>query len=251
MRKFIKGKKAVSHLEIIISFLIFTLFVFFIIYYLNPVRHQNINNVLFSILQDSVKKSTEVNLLETPLILNKEDVSICFIVPSPYISAQYLSVFKENKQQILYNSHGGTANKLAIYGNKNTGKIYYIYYSPDQNLTNLDGTTLVSCNDLTLISILNNYSFSSTRTFKLYSFRKLVDLNKTYYDDYTGLKNELNFPSGNDFNIFIRKTGENFNLISMENKKPEKIEVFAVEVSIQIMENSGNIVSGILNIQVW
>ena len=239
-KTFSLNKKAVSHIEIILSMTIFVIFVFFVIYFLNPVRHQNIDNVLSSILQESIQKNTQVTLFETPLVLSVS-IPTCFIVANPY-SSQDVSVFDTNKNQIVYNKYA--VSQLAI--NKGAGDVYYIYYSPDQALSNLEGT-LVSCN------LLNDseYSFSSTRHIAPYSLKKLNEMKDKYNNDYNGLKEEFDFPLGSDFKIYINELGDNTKLVSMEKTVPEKVEVFATEIPIQIMKDSGEVSSAVLNIQVW
>jgi hypothetical protein len=247
MAKRLKNKKGMAHLEMIISFVIFAVFVFFIIYYLNPIKHQNINNVLFSVLKDNIKAKTEITLYETPIILNGElgDISgDCFVVPSPYSNIkENLAVFNENKEQLGYSS---AISGIAI---EKSTKMNYVYYSPEQELV----SSIVDENNCAQPRPLDssNYTFSVMRSYRIYSLKKINETERQYEENYDGLKKELNFPSVNDFSLYIRRLGENIDLFNMSNRKPDKIETYAIEIPIQIMDDNGELFQAILNLQVW
>ena len=56
----IKGKKSASHIEMAISFGLFTVFVFFLIFYLRPVRNQSIGDVLVDAIEAGIKQETSL-----------------------------------------------------------------------------------------------------------------------------------------------------------------------------------------------
>jgi hypothetical protein len=80
---------------------------------------------------------------------------------------------------------------------------------------------------------------------------RLQVIKNRYVSDYNGLQEELNFPSQYSFIINITDSTTKQNVLSMSAKKPERIEVVAREVPIEILYDDGSIVKAIMNIQVW
>lgn len=247
-----KRKKGVSHLEMILSFAIFVAFVFFLLFYLNPIKKLNLNKVLLDIVQNRVLENASVKLIETPLIITAISIDIdkqCFSINNPFntslVSTENLLVKDSNYALLSYDI---SADKIEI--QKSSGKIYYFYLSPEGIFIG-SGGGLSDCQELS--REVGDYSISNPREIEIYSYDKIKSLKEKYEDDYLKFKNEFRFPINSDFAIFIKDAAAKNNIpeLEMSVKKPENVEVSAVEIPVEIIKNDGTILKAIANIRVW
>ena len=83
-------------------------------------------------------------------------------------------------------------------------------------------------------------------TEKIFVKENLTQLNKSYYSDYNNLKEKLGF-NDEDFALIVYYDNKN---ITMTRTKPQVI-VNAIQFPIKIMNESGDIIEGYVNLQVW
>lgn len=234
------GKKAASHIEMVISFVMFALFVFFLLIYLNPIRNQNISGVLLDAIERNIEENASINLIEIPLSL-KGSADLCFLLPNPFDTT--------NPQNIFAKDSNGTVLKFALDGGniKIEKKInfYYLYYG--DAVFNTLPLELISC------TILNSsdYVYTAPRIYDLFFMPRIEGIKDDYTTDYYKLREEFNFPLNYDFAINITDSTTMQSVISMSIKKPEKMEILAREFPIEILYSDGKIINAVMNIQVW
>lgn len=247
-------KRAESHLEMIISFSIFLIFLLFLFTYMNPVKKPDLSSVLLDIIEKEAKNYT-IDLLEMPVMFDQTPI-VCFNIECPF-NLSYIPpadqgkrryyVFVEDDEQNDKNfGFIGVGNSLNITIDPAgaTSNLYTLYFSDSifNNFPNLQEPLSSNCLSP------GQYSFSTPRLKNLYSYSKLTDLNTSYYFHYDELKKRFNFPESNDFAIFISPYFE------MSGIKPERGLVKAREIPIEMIREENNqkqIIKTYLNIQVW
>lgn len=235
-----KGKKAANHIEMVISFVMFALFVFFLLVYLNPVRNQNISNVLLDAIQNSIEKNATIQLIELPLNL-KTGIDICFSMLNPFNTSDSRNIFVKD--------YNGKILKFSLSGDninaEKSGSFYYFYFA--DSIFSIPSLEAILCTQLAD----SDYDFAASRTYDIFFLPKLQGIKNTYNADYNRLREDFNFPLGYDFAVNITDVVTRQDILSMGVKKPARVEVIAREVPAEILYNDGSRVEAVINIQVW
>ncbi len=231
------NKKGVSHVEMIVSFSIFLLFVLFLFTYLNPVKPPSVSKVLLDIVEQGLD-DYKAKILEIPV--GVELAGGCFQIECPFANCSNDHVFvkDENGNNCGFSYNSGTKN-LSISG---AGNFFYLYYS-DKTVSHLGP---ISCTFTP-----QSPAFSIPRLQTLYLYSELERLNSTYYSNYEELQNNFRFPKASDFSVSIY--GEYGSLIfAMSVTKPKGVTVKARDMPITILKDDNKeIIKGRMNIQVW
>ncbi len=241
----ISSKKADSHLEMIISFSMFLLFVIFLFTYLSPIKQPDISSSLLKSAEAGVEKYS-TTMLNIPAILNQEKTG-CFKIQSPFTETSNSKIFVRDESGSFPKFYAD-ASGITIEGNNK--KLYYLYHIQDASFqdTGLECTA-------TEMELPETYSFSIPRIKSVYLKSELIRLKEKYDSDYEGLKEEFEYPKTSDFAVFFKTaTGQPNDELSMSVNKPEKVVVNAKELPILILEEISGIkkeVEATINIQVW
>lgn len=235
-----QGKNAVSHIEMVISFTMFALFVFFLLVYLNPVRNQNISDVLLDAIQNSLEENATLQIIELPFSL-KTGVEFCFSLTNPFNTS--------DSRNIIAKDYNGNVVKFSLSGDniriEENGDFYYLYFA--NALFSILPLEAIQCTQLNA----TQYGYAASRTYEVLLMQRLQGIENRYTNDYNGLREDFNFPSGYDFAVNITNSETKQNILSMRAKKPEKVEVIAREVPVEILYEDGRIAKANMNIQVW
>lgn len=230
-----KGKKAMGHVEMIISFVIFVSIVTFLLILFRPM-------IVFT-------KTTSANLdiTESQIL---ENMSIKLTVQSINISNEILdgncvSLAKPEAIKDKAIMRNSTYNRInaktdgvgSLINFQKSGEFYRIYSSEEFAESSYSPA---ECNP-------QNYDLGVVKTYYKVSDAYLNSLFGNYTADYQTLKTQLGLK--NDFNLILRDNGGE--LLRAESYKPSGIEVMARDVLIEILDKDGNLKSAILNIQVW
>ena len=245
----VKNKKAISHLEMIISFTVFFIFVAFLLVYLNPLKYQNISNVLITAVEDGIAETSLLHLVEVPLTISSSVSGNCIEVPIESI------FIEKNPQNFLVKDNFDRTAKFAltVMGDKinisienMNSQLYYIYSSSEQ--ISSDSSRLSDISDCFLPS---QYEFTNPTIHDIYSQKKLKAIQDNYNRDYEGLKKAFNFPVSSDFSVNITEIATKTSIVSMNRAKSKGVEVKAIELPIEILKEEGTTTKAIMNIQVW
>ena len=235
-----KSKKAVSTIEMIVSFTIFLAFIIFLMAYLNPVKSTDISGALLDSAENGIENATETDLIEMPVVLDTPKIrGECFNIENPFTKGNETNVFiKDSGGNFI--SFNRTGENFTIQG---TGdRIYYLYFSDDESVTNIPP----QCAKTTPVL----YKFSVPRLKKVYSYTLLKSFNGAYADDasYLALKRQFNLPITYNFGLKVYNSTDT--IIEIMKQKPEKVIVNAREIPIQIMKDR-EIQYVHMSIQVW
>jgi hypothetical protein len=238
----IKNKKAISHVEVIISFIIFVSFVSFLFVVFNPFKYATDSKVSLDITENKILENVSTNLKVFSIKINSTIY--------PLISSS--DCFKiENKRDIrnfiIRNLTGDIIN-ASIQGDdvkfENKGEFYRVYVSDEiEEISLLSGV----CIDVEE----GNYTLGVTRNYKVISNKFLHILFENYNNDYEKLKDNLGIK--NEFYMQVMENARTSNTIleALERYKPQGIEIRARTVPIEILNKNGNLKPAVINIQVW
>jgi len=209
-----KSKHAQSHVEIILSFVIFIGFLLFVFMFMNPFAKTEPVYIMDNIQKAIIDEiSSEIGKLSA--ITNG---SSCYSIPA-YLTIEYGNNFKEVPED---------------------NKKYVIYFS---DIFEKEG--IISCSDDPL-----NYTLATYSQEEIVVYGKIIDLKTDYENDYNNLKKSLGMT--NDF-LFKTKNmvGEEITELSVDRKIPKGINVEAREIPIRVINSDGDILELILNIKAW
>ena len=240
-------KKATSHLEMIMSFAIFIIFIIFLFAYLPPVQKPGLSDVLLDSLQFNIQNLSTINLLEIPAIIPNGTTCSppCIDFENPLQgsgSSEHKYILVRNENSIVsfrINSENISIQKL--------GSIYYIYYS---NETNFSGINKDPLSQDTLCGSCT-YSFSAPRIYAVYSLEILNKTAEETKSNYAAKKQEFGILASSDFIFKLRDSGDKVILSSSAKEPPFKISVKARDIPIEYLDESGAMQKGTLNIKVW
>jgi len=235
MKRGIKTKQGFSHIEVVLSFVIFLGFLIFLFAIFNPFKINSKSDVYIDITERAIMDniSAKVDFFTMKL---KEDASGCFyftyglnlsnivVKDNSYSRTDASSILIDNKKQIKIDG---------------AGNFFYIYSSDEFEESVVSG----SCEELTG----DEYNIGLFRSYEMVSFSKLNSLAENYNSDYLNLKKGMGLTK--DFSFNVRESSGNITLTT--NKKTPKTEVFARDKPIQLVYQNGSFKYAILNIKTW
>lgn len=228
-----------SHYEMVISFVLFILFVTFLLIYIRPTDTTRLSESVISAFHDSFLDEVEVDLTRIFLRANSSEVSgSCFYVEldddlvgfNPDSSTTYVKDFNGD-----YRESGLVGNSLSLENGANF----------DINRTCY--RVLVSSvfeNSLTGCGLLEDYRVGSVFNEKIISNRSLFEMKEEYELGYDGLKDDLRIPEAFDFAI-------SSDVVVMERNIPDGVEVVAKEYLEEVLYEDGEIRNEVFVLKVW
>lgn len=241
--KKLNDKKGISHIEMILSFTLFFLFVAFLLFYLNPLKNQNIGSVLINVVQQGMENKGYIYLVEVPLIITNDQGSSCFEIP---IQDFFIEEAPENFA--VRDNFGTNLNFDIVSDNlriQDTNSSIYFIYTSNETLSKphtING-------DCDLLSP-SDYVLNNPRIYTLYSSKRLESISREYKESYDDLKREFNFPFSSDFSVNITDIDTRTSIVDMKKAKPGNVDVKAIQVPVEVWKD-GTIHKAIMNIQVW
>jgi hypothetical protein len=236
----INQKRAVSHIEMAVSFGIFAMFTLWLMIYLNPIRNQDISNVLIDTVEDAIIQNTTISLLEAPV--SAQASSFCFKINNTFGTTDRTKIFLRDANDKVLKFDIPDPQNISI---ETSGNFYHLYYADAQFTSpSLGGMPCLSLNS-------SQYNYTSTRMDSPLLLSRLTILKQLYDTEYNELKEELHFPVNSDFSIVINNLVTQQVVIQMQTSKPKKVEILAREIPVEIIYSDGEIIKAIMNIQAW
>jgi len=234
------NKKGVSHLEMIISFIIFSGFVLFLLIYF-PITNPGGNSMALDYAEKGVLDFVNMKMIYYTIAL---DDSIIPNLPSEgcfNLSSELRNISVRDETDNIIDAYSDSKNNYI----QISGKFYTIYSSSlfyEKNPGNL-----VSC---TVLKEIEHYLIGTTRVYNIVSYEKISQLRNNYEHDYSSLHDRLGIPVKNDFGFILRDT-EGKEIMKAVKQKPNRAEVFARDIPVQVAYNNGTFNYFILNVQAW
>lgn len=237
----VREKRGASHVDIILSFVLFVSFIIFIFIVFNPFKISLETISDLDITEKKILENLSVNLSAFAIrildsVYSSYSGESCFSIDSVNQPLELLPLVMVDKNGLLVNTkvQGGK-----IYF-ENSGDFYTLYHSEELESNEFSAS---SCFDLAV----NDYKIGVIKFYEIVSYSKLINLRDDYNGDYDGLKQTLGLE--NDFNIDISKSPEI--IFEPTKKRPGNIEIIAKNVLITILNRDANLKPDIMNIQVW
>ncbi len=206
------NKKLQSHVEMMISFIIFVGAIIFILMFINPLKEKRQDNSVEDI-QRTILKNVSSDIWELSVIVNTTDD--CYNVP-------------------VY------GNKFVEIKESDSDRKYTLYYNLNDN------PAVPSC----VAKVPRNFSFGAYSKENFIIYENLVLLAGYYTSDYQKLKDSLGIAK--DFSFSFKEIGGNaVNEISVLKNIPKGVDVNAKEFPVRVMDRNANIRNLILSIREW
>jgi hypothetical protein len=220
----IKNKAGVSHLEAIISILIFISFVFALFYIIKPFETPTDNNNA-DILLAKLPKYLEANITSIGLLSEKQ--GSCFYINSP----QGGRVMVYDRDGRIVDSRIVLTNLYIMGGNG----FYTVYFWEDFEEGSMSVT---SCNE----AKTEDYKLSVRSRVEALSHKKILELNDTYWKNYDEAREDAGIPQGSDFG-FIITDSEGKEIVNSLRQPLSRINIEVKETSRMMVHTNGTIVN--------
>lgn len=212
------GKKASSHFEIIISFILFVGFTLFLVLSLEPTKQDLLEESILYGVVDRFFVDITTNLTSVLVDISKTTDIVC---NGDKDSPCYPEEIKNSENKIF---------------EKKKGCVYYIYSSKEFPASSVNTACLGSY----------NYSLGYISKQQVLSNDSLQQRKKEYYENYNASKTRFGVPEVVDFAIIIE--GTDFN---MTKTIPDEAQVIAGVYRKKVLYGDGSIVNRDFIVKVW
>tara|TARA_Y100000034_G_C6817703_1_gene368024 strand:- start:153 stop:809 length:657 start_codon:yes stop_codon:yes gene_type:complete len=215
------NKKGVGHIEIIMAFVLFIGFIGFAFYFLNPFQSDRTLHSSLDYAFDEIVENVSITL-ESYSVVFPTGCSDTTVEIDSEISGNYL---------------GGTrdGNKFCGFGSENFITILISEEFP-QNTG--------SCQPPSAFCSI----ISSSENKQIISKKKILDLNESYYSDYSLLKKDFNLPGRIDFGFSLIFDDGSF--VVAEKEIPSNLEVVAKKDRIEVVTEEGILFADLI-VKIW
>jgi len=234
-------KRGISHIEFIISFIIFITFVAFAIFLFNPLKDSNITNSALPFTVNEIIKNTSVDLTIYSIKINKNAIPL----NQKIIAIDLQNILTE--EQVRVESYTGQ-----VLRSKKEGNIIYFDFSNEEFVLVKSGKDFLPYSPIfTEKPAINEnyYAVASSSREKIVSEKRLIELNDSYYKNYEELKNNLKIPGQTNFGFSVRFTEQN-NIIA-QNQIPQGIDIFSYSKRTEILRVNGESKFTEFEVKIW
>ncbi len=242
-KSFLMRNKKGSHVGVIISFVIFIMFLTLMYIIVSPgLDTQRKEELIFEFLRQNVVKDVSDNLFSISVNLENSISESC-IELDDFLNDFDINknIFVRNGDNVLTFAAFTAANNLQINRIDNTDDFFKIYNS---NSFEGAGAGSGSCSQLTEGG---DYSFGLAQNDSYVFEKKIFDL-MARYENYDLLKEDFNIPEGSDFGFgLVYNNGSVFETGFRDVSK----SIYVKEFQIQYVNLEGKISSGFLKLMVW
>ena len=231
----------VSHVGVVLSFVIFVTFILFIYLIIRPaITTENKQNILDN-LETEVRENSSANLISASVFIG-EFSETCVKLDS------FFNNVEAGDRIVVKNSEGEVLNV------KISGQDLYVEKTSEDIFLKISGSgefdvtetgTMSGCRHL---SEEGGYVLGLVQTEKNIFEKRILQLIEIYNQNYEGLKESLNLASGNDFSLGFIYSNET----SISTEREEIFtDVFIEEVPIQYISKNADKEAGFLKLGVW
>jgi len=244
------SERSQSHVEMIVSFVLFVGFVVFLLLMFNPQKYSAISYGSIDAVQAILMKNLSVEYNSTSVILNNN-----IFITSPGMPGQILSPGNCFKIEPVNGMNGTLAvndmgGAVTYSKNEYTGIVikssdsqrFYVIYS-----SGFFSESIGVCPNPVQLKKSQNYSLGILTTKSAVLYENIEILNRSYYLDYEGLKNNLGIK--NDFSFIVRN--ETSILFDTSLEQPQNINIISREIPLLSINKTGNTKNLFINLGVW
>ena len=224
----------VSHVGVVLSFVIFVTFLIFIFIIVQPMVGTKNNQNMLNNLKDVLIERVSTELTSVSVLVDEE--SLCVRLSG------FFNEIGSGKGVIVRNKEGKVLSKILEQNldvTKNTGETFLKIYSSEE--FSIEPGTIPGCQE-------SDYTFGLIKSEKNIFETRIIQIIESYNNDYESLKGELNIAQGNEFRLdFVYANGT---IISTEEKEV-LVSVFVDEFPIQYISKDAVRELGSLNVGIW
>lgn len=241
-----------SHIDVIISFIIFISFIVFAYAILQPtLTTQEGKTSLASSLDTALANNLSGNLTTISLAISQTSQANCIqlkdffnnVISNPTITVGNSTGFVFP----IYDSGGDLY--IDTSSNPQLNLIFDIYYSPAFNPIQTSGMPS-GCNALQQGSLQNNYVIGQISSSTQYIFDfNVIQLIDNYNSNYNSVKNWFNISAQDNFGFNF--TYQNLTTIGTNSKVPGFTNVYSQAFPVSYLTSNNSLQSGLLTVRVW
>lgn len=218
-------KRGLSHIEFVVSFVIFIGFLVFAFVFFNPLQSQRtLKSTMDYAWLEVSQKGRESMESYSVSIANFNTPSFRILIEG--VPLEYNASVEDLNGNIL-DTHRDSSGIVYFTRNLISDRFFKIRYASSFN----DGPVISGTSDLT-----GSYVISSSEIKDIYFESSFLKLNQSYYSDYIALKQDLNLPNRIEFGFII--DFDNYQIKAMRDV-PEGIEVLSKNDRVEIIRLDG------------
>lgn len=249
-------KKGDSHLDWIISFGIFIVYIVFLFTILNPIKIENSNQeILFDIAEQNLREDLKWQIIKVPIFVHYNEVSltnkdICLELYPFSWSADKL-VLKKDINDLDFSLNEANCGVAFTSDVDNGVNVFNLIYNERQNIIHnwqcFDPDPLTGCNYLQSFEYSYDYGLPETLTgISLQNFNTLI------LESSDNIKQRWNFPATNNFNVSLLDLNHNLiNNYFFDSSNVEKENIFVTEYADKILNDDATVENVVVHIEVW
>lgn len=237
-------KKGLSHIEVIMAFIMFMAAIMVIFYFFDPIRERNTDNYVIEELYKNIIEMTSNESYRYSVIVNNagNQINVLTISLNKEIPADYYIVVRNLSGDFIPAKIDNSDREKFCFNGAQAGVFVSVIFSPVRtNQASFQG----NCNDVDE----TYFDISSARKEKIASEIRFKEFNDSYYMSYQSLKDNFNIDSISDFD-FSLKFDDGFTIEQIK-QIPSKTEIGALNKRIEILRENGKIEYADLKIRLW
>ena len=235
MRRVI-DKKGSGQFEMVISFVFFMGFVLFLFLFLKPGDTTTLSGAVIAGLCDSFEEEVHTNF--SSVFLKANTTGTCFKIILPENIFKYSVNEGDSYVALLDGNKVNSDLKSDGLNIEDSSKFFRVAISPEFE----DG-------DLSGCSPLINFELGSIVERRVVSYKSLEKMKDDYYNNYEGLRSDLNVPPIYDFAIIPESISD----LEMMPKSgiPSAVEVMARDYVFELIRSDGTFRNERINFRIW
>lgn len=233
------NKKGLTQVEMVISFVIFMLFLIFLFVILRPQFQQSDKGYLLDSVKENIKEETQGIIILSSLRIDTNNPG-CITLNALYD----LPVIVKDSQGTQVPA-GVSGDVLKIQSSDTFFTISYSEGLEEQT------TSSGSCQSLSE----NEYTIGATKSFSFVSLYNVTQLKNEYTNNYNAVREKVGIPEDNDFGFKIQ-TSNRVDIEGMEAKREGnvggQVEVYADSFAIEYIDlEDGQNKPGWIVVTIW
>lgn len=232
-------KRGLSHIEFVVSFVIFIGFLVFAFVFFNPLQSQRtLKSTMDYAWLEVSQEGRESMESYSVSIGNLNPLGLKIVIDD--VPLEYNASVEDLGGNILL-THRDSNGIVYFTRNSINDRFFKIRYASSFEDT---GPAINGAGDLQ-----GQYGISSSEVKDIYFEKSFLELNSSYYSDYIELKEDLNLPNRMEFGFII--TFDNSRQIRAMRDVPEGIEVLSKNDRVEIIRENGMHEFAEVTVLVW
>lgn len=243
------NEKGTSHIEVILSFLIFLGFVIFALYFFSPFDSSKIIDSSLSYALTEIQKNASVDIESYSIILDKTTKPPA----NDLIEVKIIGSNAGDAKRLRVESPSGE-----VVGAEEIADEKIRFELKDEFYQSGNGAVFAKFSEEFSAPIPpsgsnpageGKYSISSSDSIDLLSENRLLIINSTYYSDYNDLKRRFNLPERANFGFIVSFDSGYF--IQAQKETLGGVEIFSEIIRVKVLRKTGSVEFAELMVRVW